>query len=329
MDNTDSLLELIKVIKKWFKSIVLVCTIAVIGTILISLSMDNYFQATTIFYAASSDLAKPAPIGGFEIPMDYYGRDEDIDRLLSIAGSGELANTIISEFKLAEHYQIKTTTPKGKFKVHEKFQKLFDAKKNKYDAIEVSMEDKDPEIAMQIANRIRNLINEIAQRTVKNSQELLIESYKSNISKKSINLDSLTNRIELEKRKYGIFDTENQGQALAEALGLAKTQSQRDFILDQISEFTNGISKVTVLEQEQKEFGLQLSLDKERFKQLLSAKESHFNAIHLIESAEVPLVKSRPKRSILVIGSALISFFFCVLAALIVEKFKSINWKDI
>jgi len=40
--------------------------------VIISLGMDNYFKSTTIFYAASSDLAKPSPIGGFEINIDYF-----------------------------------------------------------------------------------------------------------------------------------------------------------------------------------------------------------------------------------------------------------------
>ena len=328
MDSTDSLLSLIKVFKKWFKAIFIVCSIAVIGTVILSLTMDNYYKTTTIFYAASSDLAKPAPIGGFEIPIDYYGIDEDIDRLLSIANSGEVANTIISEFNLAEHYNIKTKTSKGKFKVYERFRKLYTVQKNKFDAIEVSMEDIDPEIAMKIANQIRTLINDIAQRTVKQSQDLLVKNYQNNIQTKTIDLDSLTTKIEVEKEKYGIFDSENQGQAFAESLGSANA-SQRKYIQGQIKEFTKGVTRVKVLEQEQKEFGLQLSLDKERYKQLLSARQSDFNAIHLIESAEVPLVKSRPRRSILVIASGLISLFFCLLAALIVERFRSINWKEL
>ncbi len=329
MNTTDSLLSLIKVIKKWFKPIFIVCSLAVIGTIVISLTMKNYFKSSTIFYAASADLAKPAPIGGFEIPIDYYGRDEDIDRLMSIANSGELVSKVIQEFNLAEHYEINDNNAKGKYKVMERFNKLYNVQKNKYDAIVVSVEDVDPVIAQKIANRARDMINQIAQRTVKNSQDLLIKNYKGNIDQKTKELAILTDSIQREKEKFGIFDSENQGQALAEALATAERQSQINAIKNEIANFTKGVSQVKVLEQEQKEFGLQLSLDKERYKQLLSAKESDFNAIHLIEKAEIPLVKSRPRRSILVIASALISLFFSVLAALIVEKFRSINWKEV
>ena len=103
MDSKDSLMSLLKTFKKWFKAIFIVCTIAVVGAVAISLSLDNYYKATTTFYAASSDLAKPAPIGGMEINIEYYGRDEDIDRLLSIANSGEVASRLIEEFQLADH----------------------------------------------------------------------------------------------------------------------------------------------------------------------------------------------------------------------------------
>lgn len=329
MDSKDSLMSLLKIFKKWFKAIIIVCTIAVVGAVIISLTLDNYYKATTIFYAASSDLAKPAPIGGMEINIDYYGLDEDIDRLLSIANSGEVATRLIDEFDLANHYEIKTTTQKGKYKVIEKFKKLFTAQKNKYDAIEISMEDIDPEQAKNIANRARDLINEIAQRTVKSSQQLQIDKYERNIRTKTEDLDSLTRKIEKVKERYQIFDSSNQGEALTQALAEASTPSQVRLIEEKIAEFAKGVSKVVVLEQEQREFGRQLSLDKERYKQLLSAKESDYNAVHLIESADTPMIKSRPKRSIIVIAAGLIAFFFSLLAAVIVEKTKSVNWKDL
>lgn len=329
MNTSDSLLSLLGIIKKWIRPIVIVCSIAVLATVIVSLQMDDYYKASTIFYAASSDLAKPAPIGGQEVNIEYYGRDEDIDRLLSIANSGELASKIIGEYDLAKHYDIKTDTPKGKFKVYERFNKLMDAKKNKFDAIQVTVEDKDPEVAMKMANRIRDLINEISQSTVKNSQKLLINNYRKSIEQKTANLDSLTVKIEAEKKKYGIFDATNQGQAYAEALGSAEKKSQRDFIMREIDEFSKGVTKVKVLEQEQREFGLQLSLDKERYKQLISAENSTYSAIHLIEKAEIPLIKSRPRRSILVIAAGMISLFFSLFAAVVAEKFRSINWKNL
>ncbi|WP_235298458.1 GumC domain-containing protein [Portibacter marinus] len=327
MDSKDSLMSLLKTFKKWFRAIFIVCSIAVVGTIIISLMMDNYYKASTTFYAASSDLAKPAPIGGLEIDIEYYGRDEDIDRLLSIANSGEVATRLIDEYKLAEHYEIKNETQKGKYRVLEKFYKLYSAQKNKYDAIEISMEDTDPEQARDIANRARDLVNEIAQRTVKSSQQLQIDKYKKNIDRKTTELDSLTSKIERVKERYEIFDSRNQGEALTQALAEARSPDQIRVIEGKISEFAKGVSKVVVMEQEQREFGLQLSLDKERYKQLLSAKESDFKAVHLIESADIPMVKSRPRRSILVIAAGLVSLFFCLLAAVVVEKVRSINWK--
>ena len=360
MNSTDSLLSLLSIFKKWFKAIFIVCTLVVIGTVVITLNMDNYFKSTTIFYAASSDLSKPSPIGGFEVDMDYYGIDADVDRILSIAKSMELSSKMIEEFNLADHYEINTNTDKGKYKVYQRFNKLYKANKNKFDAIEISVEDKDAELAAKMANRARDLVSEYAQRLVKGSQDLIIDKYENNISSKEIELDSLNNKIEEVKTEYGIYDTENQGQVLAELL--ASTQNRTIFvnakaelfkesalqdsidyysslknsinkqlksIRGQINSFNKGISKVVTLEQEQEEFGLQLSLDKERLKQLRSAKDSRFSAIHLVENADTPLVKSRPKRSILVIGAAMISFFFCLLAALIAEKLRSINWKSL
>lgn len=360
MSNTDSLLPLIKIFRKWLSAIIILCGIAVIGAVIVSLMMDNYYKSTTIFYAASADLAKPSPIGGFEVDIDYYGLDQDIDRILSIANSGNLANIIIAEFQLAEHYEIKDDTPKGQYKVYERFNKHFKAQKNKFDAIEISMEDKDREMAMVIANRARDIINEILQELIKNSQDLLISKYETNISEKQVALDSLNQKLQTEKAKFGIYDTQSQGMVLSEILASTKAKTifidakinnfrnngmndslvyynalktsfnnQIKAIEKDLSTFNKGISKVTMLEQEQEEFGLQLSLDKERYKQLKSAKGSAFTTLHIVEEAKTPLVKSRPKRSILVIGSGMIALFFSLLMVLIIERFRSVNWKEI
>lgn len=360
MNTQGNLLDIIAILLRWKKTLIIIGIIAGLGAAIISLTLPNYYKASTVFYSASPDLAKPAPIGNMEIDVEYYGEDEDVDRILSIANSGELAGFIIDQFKLYEHYNINPEGLKAKYKVQKKFFKYYNAEKTKFDAIELSMEDVDPIMARDMANAARNKINEIAQRLVKESQDKLITTYEDNIQSKMVEIFTLNDSLLNERKKFQVWDTEYQGQVLSELtsktsarlsgaqakLEVFKNRSgtfrdsifyyqavikslerQMEVINAQLESFNNGLPMITYLEQEQKEFSEQLSLDKERYKQLRAARKNDFTTLHIVEIAETPVIKSRPKRAILVITATAVILVFSLIAIMILEKYKSINWK--
>ena len=143
MENNENLLGVISTLLRWRKPIIRICLIAGIGTAIIALFLPNYYQSTTTFYAASPDLGKPEAVGEIERDREIYGEDTDNDRLLTIAQSNEIAGYLIEKFKLYDHYDIDRTNRKSKDKVRKKFRGLYNVEKTKYEAIEISVEDKD------------------------------------------------------------------------------------------------------------------------------------------------------------------------------------------
>ena len=123
MEKKDNLLSVLEIIFRWKKQIIIVCAIAGIGAVVISLFMDNYYESFTNFYAASPDLALPEPVGTEATDRDYYGEPEDIDRVLTIAESSEIANYLINKYNLYEHYESDTTHRLAQFKVTKAFKK--------------------------------------------------------------------------------------------------------------------------------------------------------------------------------------------------------------
>ena len=73
----------------------------------------------------------------------------------------------------------------------------------------------------------------------------------------------------------------------------------------------------------------QLTYDVERYNQLKAAYNTAIPSIQLLEVAEKPLIKSRPKRSILVVTAVLAAFLFAVLAILIADAYRDVKWRDI
>ena len=285
MNQQENLLDILKILLRWKRPIIIIGVIAFIGTSGITLMLPNYYKASTTFYSASPDLAKPAPIGNMEIEQDYYGEDEDVDRVLAIANSGEMAGYIIDRFKLYEHYEINPEGLKAKHKVQKKFFKLYNAEKTKFDGIELSMEDVDPDLARDMANAARDKINDICQRMVKDSQDKLIATYRDNIDSKMKEIFILNDSLLNERKRYQVWDTEYQGQVLSEQVSrtssrlsgnrakievfrtkgghyrdsvfyygalIKSLESQMDEVNSQLENFNNGLPKITYLEQEQK-----------------------------------------------------------------------------
>jgi len=371
MSNRDSLLGLFRTIYRWRKTIRNICLITLAGSAGLSLLLDNYFKASTIFYPASPELANPELIFGYTSQVtQYFGSDRDLDRLDEIANSNEVVDYMVRTFGLYEHYKIDSTTLKGQSKVRERFRNLYSAQKNKNDAIELSVEDTDPKMAASMANAARDKINEIAQRLIKSSQSRLLATFEDNIRRKTADLELLGDSLRILQSRYNIFSVTEQGEQLTTQLSKAESeivrgkarlevlennplipkdtieyikanlrayQRERESLMTQnpsgdnlsIKSFNEGLPKVSVLSDLHFQARKQLSYDKERYNQIKAAYNTDIPALQVVEAAEVPLLKSRPKRSVIVIASVVAAFLFSILGILIAEAYRDFNWKEI
>lgn len=371
MNNRDNLLGVFQTIYRWRKAIRNICLIALIGSIAYSLTLDNYYQASTIFYPASPELSNPELIFGYTGQVThYFGSDRDLDRIDEIANGAEVVNYMVHRFGLYEAYGLDSTSLKGRAKVREYFRNLYVAQKNKNDAIELSVEDTDPARAAEMANAARDKINEIAQRLIKNSQSRLLATFEENIKNKAAELEMLGDSLRGLQAKYNIYSGAEQGEQLSSQLSTAEAEIVRGHarleVLDNnpliprdtieyikanllanqrvrqslmspdsknvgvsVKAFNEGLPKVSVMTDLHFQARKQLSFDIERYNQIRAAYNTDIPAVQIVELAEPPLLKSRPKRSILVIASVMAALLFSVLGVLLAEAYRDFRWSDI
>ncbi|WP_170254516.1 GumC domain-containing protein [Phaeodactylibacter luteus] len=363
MKENDNLLGVLQTLFRWKRQILTVCGIAAIGAVGISLLLPNYYKGITVFLAISPDQAKPEALyGDGQTLTEYYGNENDIDRILTLAQSGELLKFMIDSFRLYEHYDINPDKPKAAFKVRDKFLSLYEVEKTKRDAIELSIEDKDRELASAMANAARNKIATMARQLIRDGQQRTITSYESNIRNKESQLEVLGDSLIAMRRRYSIFNIEGQSEALTTQLSETEAKLVRKRASLQALQEANGIPRDTILLMQAQVRGLEeefntlntrmerfndgmamvgtydrqyleanasLSEDKERLKQTLSVYESDIPAIVVVEPAEVPLIKSRPKRSLIVIGAVAIAFLFSIIGVLVLDNYRDVDWKAV
>ncbi|HKK76845.1 MAG TPA: hypothetical protein VJ953_17345 [Saprospiraceae bacterium] len=365
MEQSANLLPVLKTILKYKWTIFILCAVTFVGTAGISLLLPNYYKATTIFFAASEDLAKPESLfseRGSNIQTEYYGNEDDRDRLLTVAQSNELKDFLIDSFQLYAHYKMNPEAPKAKYRMRKKVNKYYDIIQTDRDAIKLSYEDKDPEFAARIANAAREKIQNITLRLVRSNQIKSLRANESNLGTKTQNLEVISDSLASLQGKYGIYNGAEQVQGLAERistmegrltnrqtqLGILKQSSSvpRDTItflnaqvkglsttLDTLKTrldlWRQGLGKITALEQQHEDLARRLAQDRERTRVLQATYLADVPVVLVVETAEVPLYKSRPSRSILVLAATFIMFCFSVLGVLFFEYYKEVDWKSV
>lgn len=226
---SDNLLGVFSFIYAQRRKLLTFCGIVALGSVIISLFLPNYYKATTVFYPASPELANPELIFGYTGQVtNYYGGDRDLDRLAEIANSREVMDYLIARFGLYEHYEIDSTARFAKHKVRKRFRKLYSALKNKNDAIELSVEDQDKELAAEIANAAREKINEIAVLMLKRSQERLLASFENNIYRKRQELEILADSIKTLQGRYNIYNVGVMSERLSTRLAETEMEISRN-----------------------------------------------------------------------------------------------------
>lgn len=279
----------------------------------LSLILPNYYKATSLFYPVSEELQRPI-VDARDDQLSFFGNDHDVDRLLSIAQSREIKQLIIEEFNLIERYDIDPDNPKAQLKVTKKIDKLYEALKTKLDAIEISVEDQDPELAAQICNRTRELIEQKASELTEGARNKLVKSMTQEINEKEKELAEMTAQIRTSREKYGIYDTESQAEGLATLQAKSPNSAA---VKSTIDKYVRGVSEIKKLEVQQEEFAKIITKDRNQMKQLSASQNREISAIHVIERADIPLEKSRPKRSLIVLGIGLLAGLFSSLLVLV------------
>jgi len=368
MNDQNSFVGLIKVLWKWKAYIILACVLVGIISIIASLSLDNYYRASTIFYPASQENFKPEKVFGEGVEYFYGGR-EDLDRMLTIAQSSEVKDHLIDSLNLYEHYDIDPEGALAALKVRKKLASLMTVSKTKYGAVEIAVEDTDPKVASIMANSARIKTDQIVQRVFKTQLLNTMKTIQQDLATKEALVTGLEDSVQFLRTKYGIYDAAGQAEVLSTLVLEAKSKLARERARVDDLRKNSTLSRDTIrilqagvrgLEKEiesltssdestsfnlgslnsgrerigsiSQRIGIestQLSYQKLKLAQYQIFTDYDAKATFTVEEASVPYEKSRPRRSILVVGSVLAAFLFSIIAVLIIDRFRNINWESV
>jgi uncharacterized protein involved in exopolysaccharide biosynthesis len=298
-DHNYNLFDLLRILLKWKKPIIYVCLSAVLISSIISFLVPVYYKSTATFYSYNLKSFDPRNLTSEE-SLEIFGTKEDADRLITIGTSSGLENAMIAKFNLFKRYDIDSTEKFARTNLLEKLRGNLEVKKNERSAIEVTVYDKDPVVAAQMANEAVKLMDDINKFPVMENNRKLLYVIKNQVDSKYAQLDSLSHSVRNLKK----------GDA-----PVAKTASQ----------YFDDLKSVDVRLTEDLAETIKL---KEKYDMAAALYNSNISSIFIVEPAGVSEKKAKPIRWLIVVASTFGAFMLICLAAIFMETYKNDGGKS-
>ena len=292
------------------------------------------FESTVILYpTASNSISKVLLSDNFNNSKDIleFGEIEQTEQMLQILNSNQIRDRIIGKYHLLEHYEIE---PDAKYKMtelYEEYDNNFIFRKTEYMAVKITVYDRNPQLAANMANNVAELvdstINHMQKKIAKKAYRIVRFEYQNLLNEISEKEDSLT-----VLREFGVHDYESQSEMFNRQLAIEMAKGNKNSIerlekkLKTLAKYGGPyVSLRDALEHDKK----QLSKIKAKYEEAkVDATESlpHTFVINTAYKAEK---KTYPIRWLIVVVSTFTSLFFAVLIFSLLDLFSGKLGEDI
>ena len=193
MENLFSNMNLLKMIGKWNRHLIIVVVSAILLSILFSCPwfIKPKYKSYAVLYPSN---------------LSPYSNETPTELMLQLFKSDDIRDTIIKKFDLAKHYDIDVTAKYYYSKLIKKFESNVNIKKTEYESVIIDIFDTDPQLACDMAKEMVNLFNKKARTLQKIKAEEILKIAKDQLDKKQKELDSLKKRMDDLRNEYGLLD---------------------------------------------------------------------------------------------------------------------------
>lgn len=311
MNREFNLIEAIRILLKWkWQIVILTATSAVIAAVFALFVMDEYYYSWSTFYPTNQAMTDRTSIFNTESAqqMEYFGGKGDINRILTIANSVPVIQSIIDSFDLPKHYDIAKDRKYWRTEVRKKFEKNYSAIRTEHDAVEISVYDTDPKVAAAIVNSIVSKIDRLNKQHIADTKRKvynLIGKQVSDMQQEVINYnDTLANLGE----EYRIKVTQGtDGGVIVDGSNYKAVQLYKSLLSKQ-SGIARELNNLTSIRGQ-----MEVTL------------ENNESSLFVLEEAFAADRRSKPVRWLVVVVTTFMVFFISIIGVLLIEQIRDIK----
>ena len=319
----------------WRKPLIIVTVLAFIASVIFSSPwfITPKFKSTVIMFPTSTNsISKSLLSENTNSKQDIlqFGEDEQAEQLLQILNSNRIRDRIVKKFHLMEHYDIKPNEKYKNTKLYNEYEDNIKFSRTEYMAVKITVLDKDPQYAADIANTIADFLDSTKNAMQKERAimafRIVENEYLSLKAEVQMMEDSLT-----KLRELGVHDYESQSEMINRqlAIELAKGTNKKGIKaledkLEVLAKYGGPyVSIRDALEYEKK----QLSLVKAKYDEAKIDATEVLPQKFIVSKAYKAEKKSYPVRWIIVLVSTLSAFLLVVLVLAVLDSLSRYNKK--
>ena len=328
MNSNDSQLNsshLLRFIFDRRRTFILIGVAAAVLSSVAALLMEEQFKSTVIMFATPQhSIGEQFYEEVKRNDLLEYGETEDAERLLQILNSDRIRSRIIEKYDLWSHYDIDRSEAGAQAMLGKEYNSNVDARLTRYGSIEVSVLDREPQRAADMANDIAFLADSVANRLRNDRAGDALGYARSSLEQVQKEITSMEDDLG-KLYELGVYDFATQIEGLNEqyATAIAKgANANAEKIrrqMAEISHYANEFNKLSNLIEAAYE---REAILKKRFELMKLDAETQMPSAFVVDYAAPADKKAKPIRWLIVVMSVASTLVFALLILLGAENLK-------
>jgi len=340
-----SLASLRAIFDRWKHLLGLAAGLALVVSTIVVLRMPNIYSSVAVFLPTSPQSADPDRlVEGSKLELGT--RSEDLDRVISIGESLPVAELMVRRFNLYQHYkQGVPGTDLVENRTLQEFSSNLSIVHNERDAIELTFQDRDKQLAARVANAVVAAIDSINQQLTLENRRNVLELYRQRSASLGRHYEQTRQALIKARRRYGVFGLEQQGRYLAKtvietekelrvaegggpgnAAGLRRAlrglTSAEGGNLINLENWTKGADSVNLASTRLADLQGRFIAARATYEQAETSLSSRVSSLYLLQKAQPATRKSKPFRSAIVLSSVVLTLALSILVILLLELWR-------
>ncbi len=311
----------------WRIPILIITSIAFVASLIFSAPffITPKYKSIVVLYPVSTSSVSKALLsenyGGKEDILEF-GEDEQTEQMLQILNSNRIRDRIIAKYDLMDHYEIDENSKYKLTRLYKQYESNITYRRTEYNAVKITVLDKNSQLAADIANDIANLLDSI---------KIDMQRQRATLGFKIVQAEYLQRLAEIHQmedsmtflRQKGIHDYETQAEMINQQLAIEIAKNNTYGIraleakLDTLAKYGGPyVSLRDALEHEKK----QLSVLKSKYEEAKVDAEEELPQKFVVSTAYGAERKSYPIRWLIVLISTISAFLLTILVIIIIEN---------
>jgi Capsular polysaccharide biosynthesis protein len=307
--------NLLEIIWKWKKHLIIVGVLAVLFSAIFSSSVfiQPKYKSTARIYPSFN--------------IYTFSDESESEQLLEIINSLDIKFRVIDAFNLSDVYKISKSDPLYQSYILGEFNDNVSFKKTEYETVEISVLDTDPKRASAMCDSIIAFLDDKIRTIHKVKYDEVVKIASKDLKSLDHELDSIKTKMDVLRKNYKILDYESQAKEVTRGMvNVLAEQKKNTSGGKELQEWMKNLSEkggeYEILTSLQKTCLEERDSIKKAYDQAVSSAKKKISYGQRVQSPVPADKKAYPVRWLIVLASTLSALFVAVLAILVLENRK-------